>query len=287
MWFFLSLFSAIFTALNDVISKYYFSTYSAYEMALIRLLYAFPLLFTYLIIMDTPSLDPIFWISVFLALPLEVAAFLTYMEAIRSAPLSLCIPFLSFTPAFMIFTGNLILGEKVSSFGIIGILLIVIGSYILNISDIKREIMGPFRSIFRIKGTRLMLLTAAIYSITATLGKLAINHSNPQFFATFYFTVLSIIFFSIWPFRRNAKIDIIIKRPFASVLSGVVTSAMIFSHVFAIKLIEAACMISVKRSSLLFGVLFGAIFFKEKEIGKRFIGASIMMSGVIIIGVMR
>jgi len=59
---------------------------------------------------------------------------------------------------------------------------------------------------------------------------------------------------------------------------------MIFSHTLAISLIQAAYMISVKRTSLLFGVLLGAILFKEREIRERLTGAGIMMCGVLLIG---
>ena len=63
-----------------------------------------------------------------------------------------------------------------------------------------------------------------------------------------------------------------------------VLATLIFSHTAAISLIQAAYMLSVKRSSLLFGVLFGAVVFKEENIRQRLLGAAIMMCGVLIIG---
>jgi drug/metabolite transporter (DMT)-like permease len=42
-------------------------------------------------------------------------------------------------------------------------------------------------------------------------------------------------------------------------------------------------MISLKRLSILFGVLYGAAVFKEKNIGVRLIGATLMLSGSVLI----
>jgi uncharacterized membrane protein len=42
-------------------------------------------------------------------------------------------------------------------------------------------------------------------------------------------------------------------------------------------------MISIKRLSLLIGVFYGWMFFKEKEIRERLIGAALMLAGFVMI----
>jgi uncharacterized membrane protein len=58
---------------------------------------------------------------------------------------------------------------------------------------------------------------------------------------------------------------------------------MIITHLKAISLIEVSYMVSVKRLSILFGVLYGVMFFKETNIKERFLGATVMISGIIVI----
>jgi uncharacterized membrane protein len=58
----------------------------------------------------------------------------------------------------------------------------------------------------------------------------------------------------------------------------------IFSHWVAISQVQAAYMIALKRTSLLFGVLYGAFWFKEEKIRERLIGAGLMLIGVFCIG---
>jgi uncharacterized membrane protein len=96
-----------------------------------------------------------------------------------------------------------------------------------------------------------MLCVSFIYAFTATIGKLAITHSNPYFFGVIYNMSLT---------------------------------ASIFSHMLAISMTHVAYMISLKRTSLLFGVIYGAVLFKEEKIAERLTGAAIMITGVFLIG---
>ena len=284
LWFILSLIAALSQAGNDAISKRFFSDLTAYEMGLIRLLYALPYLIAGYLLVSHPPLDRTFWLCLALGLPLELAAFLCYMRAIKVSPLSLTLPFLAFTPAFVILTGFLILGETLNFYGISGIFLIVAGSYTLNLSSIRQKWLAPFEAIFKEQGSWLMLLTALIYSLTATLGKLAIQHSSPQFFGVTYFLLFTLLVIALFPVMPGAKSINLIKKPLPGAIAGMVLATLIFSHTAAISLIQAAYMLSVKRSSLLFGVLFGAVVFKEENIRQRLLGAAIMMCGVLIIG---
>jgi drug/metabolite transporter (DMT)-like permease len=284
LWFFLSLTAAITQALNDAISKRFFSHLTAYEMGLIRLLYALPYLFIGFLLIPFPHLDSTFWACLAFGLPLELTAFICYMRAIKVSPLSLTLPFLAFTPAFVILTGFLILDETLNFYGLAGITLIVVGSYFLNLSSAKKQWLAPFRAIFKEQGSWLMVLTALIYSLTATIGKLAIQHSSPQFFAVTYFLFFTVFVACLFPIMPGVKPANIIRKPFPGIIAGMLLATMIFSHTLAISLIEAAYMLSVKRSSLLFGVLFGVILFKEGKVKERLLGASIMMAGVLIIG---
>ena len=216
---------------------------------------------------------------------MELVAFLCYMKAIKVSPLSLTLPFMAFTPAFMIITGYIILGETLTTGGIIGIALIVVGSYLMNLSKISVQLLAPFKAIFVEKGSWLMLIVAFIYSITSTIGKLAIKHSSPQFFGFTYFSFFVLLFLAIFPLMPGAKIANIIKRPVPAAFSGLILIAMILSHTMAISMVEAAYMISLKRTSIIFGVLFGAFIFKEDKLRERLSGALIMMMGVIVIGI--
>jgi drug/metabolite transporter (DMT)-like permease len=283
-WFFLALLAAFSLATADALTKKNFSKLSAYEMGITRLTYTLPWLVITLFFIPWPRLDRTFFMAFCAALPLEVLAFLCYMRAIKVSPLSLTLPFLAFTPIFIVLTGRLILGESVTPLGIAGILCIVTGAYFLNLSQARTGLLEPFKAIFREPGSVLMLLVSFIYSITSTLGKLAILHSNPYFFGVSYYIVFALLMLSFLPLVRGARAENLLKNPMAGLMVGVFMALMVISHMLAISMVEAAYMIAIKRTSLLFGVLYGAWLFRETKITERLTGAAIMVAGVLLIG---
>jgi uncharacterized membrane protein len=58
---------------------------------------------------------------------------------------------------------------------------------------------------------------------------------------------------------------------------------MIFTHVGAISLVEVPYMISIKRTSILFAILFGYLFFREEKIRERLLGGVCMFGGMVLI----
>jgi len=66
-------------------------------------------------------------------------------------------------------------------------------------------------------------------------------------------------------------------------LIGLVVALAVITHLLAVSRIEVPYVISVKRTSLLFGILYGALWFKETNIKERFIGGIIMIIGISII----
>ncbi|MFH1702723.1 MAG: DMT family transporter [Nitrospirota bacterium] len=281
-WVILSLISAFTLATSDALTKKVLSRSNEYIVAWLRLVFSLPLLFVSLLFIPVPELDKYFYIAFFVSLPLEILSIVLYMKALRLSPLSLTLPFLALTPVFLIFASYFILGEKVSLRGSIGILLIASGSYTLNISKIKEGIFEPLKVITKEKGSLLMIGVALIYSITSSLGKMAIEHSSPLFFGATYFTAIALIFTPIALYKgRSAWGEQ--RLPQALLLPGIFYSLMVVSHMVAMSIAKVAYVISVKRMSLLIGVFYGYLFFKEKNIRERLSGAMLMFVGFLMI----
>jgi drug/metabolite transporter (DMT)-like permease len=279
-WFLLSLTAALGLATADALTKRFFSDLPPYRMGVVRILSTAPWMVLALLFLPAAVPDRTFWLAIAAALPLELAAFFLYMRALKLSPLSLSLPFLAFTPVFMILTGRLILDEALTAGGVLGILLIVLGAYVLNLSKMKSGLLGPIRAVMREPGSWIMLLVSFVYSITAPIGKVAILHSNPWFFAAVYNLALSVVIVSLWPVAAGAeRARGIFSKPGPMLLIGLMAAMENFAHMMAIAQVEAAYMIAVKRLSLLFGVLYGAWWFGEENIRERLAGAAIMILG--------
>jgi uncharacterized membrane protein len=67
------------------------------------------------------------------------------------------------------------------------------------------------------------------------------------------------------------------------ILPGIFYALMIITHMEAMRLTKVAYMISIKRTSLLMGVLYGYFMFREENIGERFFGAVLMFCGFVLV----
>ena len=160
-WLSLSLLSALSLATADAATKAWLCHYSAREIVLVRFTLTGLLISPLLLIQPLPSLPIQFWGWVAALVPVEILAMIIYMRAIRDHPLSLTLPYLAFTPVFVVLTGYLLLGESVSPVGFSGILLVVTGAWLLNLSQARlrdwRSWGGPLLAVFRNAGSRMML----------------------------------------------------------------------------------------------------------------------------------
>ncbi len=284
-WLSLSLLCAFSLASADAATKAWFQDFSARELAVVRLGIA-GLLMTPLLV-DLPplaSLPPEFWWLLVTLVPLELAAMLLYMAAIRDHPLSLTLPYLAFTPVLVIGVAWLALGERVSVQGAAGILLVVLGAWLLNSDRARlkdwRSWADPLRAILWEPGSRMMLAVAAIYALTSTLGKGAMRYMAPKDFGAFYFAVLDLAVTLFFVMPRPRILLKLVRRPLPVLAVGILMGVMAYTHFLALGQVEVAYMIAVKRLSLVFGILYGAAVFKEPGMKRRLPAGALMVVGV-------
>lgn len=286
LWPLYAILCAFFTATTDALSKIGMRDNDEYTIGWIRIILALPFLLPLLFLFEIPETDRLFWVAVLLLLPLEVTAYILYLKAIKLSDLSITLPFLALTPVFTIATSFFILGEKVALPGAAGIFLVVIGAYLLDIEEVKKGIFQPLRRAYKEIGSKLMITVAFIYSITSNLGKLAIIHSSPTFFPVIYFAFVGFILTPVMVSRYNKKKSIIAwsKHKLLLYLTiGFIFALAIITHSLALSGANVAYMISLKRLSLVFGMLYGGLIFKEKNISSRLIGAFFMFLGALLI----
>jgi drug/metabolite transporter (DMT)-like permease len=281
-WFLWGLGSALGLATSDALMKRFFTDLSPYGMALLRLCYTVPILTIGWVWTSVPELNQKFFLVVAVALPLEALAGLIYMRALKSAPLSVCSPIMAFTPMFLIVTGWLLLQETLNFWGIAGICGIALGSYLINVQERQQGWQAPWTALWRLPGPRWMLMAAGLYAITSALGKLAVLYSAPTFFGLFYPTVFSGFMLAGYPWSARPGLQLK-RRPFWGLLVGCCMAASILCHFHGISLAPAAYLIAIKRTSLLFSVLYGGLWLGEGHLVARLTGAGCMVAGIILI----
>jgi len=288
-WFLLSVACAFLTATTAMLSKLLLKKNSVFFVGWARFLFALPV-FVLLLWLRRPimHLEPAFWKIVVILLPFELAAFLVFLKALKISPLSLTFPLLGLTPLFAVLFSYILLREAPNAAGIAGIILVAFGAYLLNINTVTKGLLEPIKAIYREKGSLLMLLVAFVYGVTSVLGKKAVMLSSPLSFAAIYYTIFLIIFTPLAAIKGRKDIAELRqglgKNLLLMLALGSSFAAAMILHFKAVLLVNVSYMISVKRVSLLIGVGYGALIFKERNIKSRLLGSFVMLAGVLLLG---
>lgn len=283
-WLFITLLSAFSLASADTLTKAALADYAARELAFVRLTLAGLLTSPLLLSQPLPHLPLAFWLWVGAIVPLEILAMLLYIRAIRDYRLADTLPYLAFTPVFVTLTGYLLLGERVSLEGLCGILLVVAGAWLLNHRQASlwawRSWLRPLQHIFEQRGSLTMLGVALFYSLTAVGGKGALRYMPPEQFGPFYFLLVGLALIPLLGLASPSALRRIWRRPLPVLGTGGLMGLMLVTHFIALQQVEVAYMIAVKRTSLLFGILYGALVFRESGLGGHLLGGLVMLCGV-------
>lgn len=283
-WYHYALLTAFSLGVADTLVKKASAVNDEYTLALARIAYSLPFVIPVLFFVGIPQLDTTFFIVSAIALPIDVFAIIIYQKAIKLSPLSLSLPLLAFSPVFVIVTSFLFLGEIPGQNSLIGIVLVFLGLYLLNIQSISSSFLEPLKALKNEKGARLMFLVAFVYSININLGKIMATHSSPIFLGSFYIIALTIsLLIYLIISRKTYAIKNLKGSPVLFLAIGILLSISVFCHFIAVTMTNVAYMVSVKRTSILFSIIFSALFLKECYLIQRFIGATVMITGVWLI----
>ena len=215
-----------------------------------------------------------------LSLMINVIAWNLFFRALSYSNLSHTMPFSAFTPIFLVPVAYILLNELPDTRGFIGLFMIFIGGYGIHIKS--GNLLDPIKSLFHDKGTRYMLLVAAMWSISAAAEKVAVISSSQAFFGSVIQSLLALAYFPFVKFnhefsREKRKVNI--GKFF---ILGLVTGSMLLVQFTALQTILASYVIAFKRAGLLISILLGIIFLREKNPVKNLLFASFIVLGMFL-----
>jgi drug/metabolite transporter (DMT)-like permease len=281
-WFFLSLATAFFAGSADAVTKKILQKNNPFLVASAKPLWGSLLLLPVVFFAPRPTSPMVFWGSIVMALPLEVAGALILQNVLKSSPLSLAIPFMAFTPVFLLGLEWIFLGESPAPQGIAGVFMITLGAYFLSTEKRSFFFFLTAEGWKRQKIPLLMLLVAFFYAITSALCKKALQVSSPYFFTGVYFFLIGLCLLPFVWRLPNERINLI-RNPLPFIFLGGLEVFGCLLQFHAFQQVEAAYVIAIKRLSLLLAVFYGWFIFKETGIKSRFFGALLMFIGAIMI----
>lgn len=282
-WVTLGILTAFFEAVKDVFGKQNLQKSNEYVVAWSLSFFSVIFLLPWVLYTGIPALNTQFWLALLTGGSINAVTAILYMKAIKLSDLSLTLPLVALTPLFMLVTSPLIVGEYPNFFDYIGILLIVAGSYLLNIKEKSKGYLAPFKALLDQPGPKLMLIVAFLWSIASNCDKIGVTNSYPIFWVFSLFGTMSVLLLPVLLHKTpNLGRQILKQLPMLAAMGFINATGVIF-QMQALTLTFVVRVIALKRTSVLMGVLFGHFIFKEKDIQERLLGAGIMILGVLFI----
>lgn len=198
--------------------------------------------------------------------------------------LSLVYPIARSAPIFVAIWAIWFLGESLSLPGILGILIVVFGAYIIGFPTLSINLFIPPITLLKDRSYQLAWLTALITSFYSVNDKVGV-HYVPPFVYLFFGNILmcfigtpivvmrkKAIFFREW--TRN-------KTPI--ILGSIMIPSSYLLILYAMRISKVSYIVAIRHLSVVFGVLLGSLILKEEHGKVRFFASLCIFAGVLLI----
>lgn len=273
------LFSACFDLTQKLLGRYL----TPLPMVALLGFASLPLFLAPLAWLGLPAIAAGYWLPALVAALFHFLSHLAFIQALRLADFSLTVPLLSLTPVFTTLIAWALLGEQPGGRTIAGILLVVFGVALLQRP--ASFSWTAFAASWRARGPWLMIATAALWSITLPLDKLAVAASGAVFHG-FFLTLAITLAASLVLLARREKLPLGELRQCRGLFwaAFVCCAAALGSQLFALSLTFAGVVETIKRGlGNLLAVLFGRLAFGEPMTSGKWLASLVMAGGVALI----
>ena len=196
-------------------------------------------------------------------------------------------PIIRSAPALVLVFSILLLGERPDAWGIIGILTITAGLYVINLKTLSfRTLSEPIKSIFTESHTRFAFVALIFATGYLLLDKVAVDQMHPLAYSM-VMTLSALGFFSLF-IRKHLKGYWLmpIKRERKKVLWAAFFASVNYPLVlYALQLTNVSYVVAFRQISVVFAVLMGVFFLKEKLTRLRLMATIFIFLGAVLVAI--
>ncbi len=285
-WYLLAIISALFSAGAAILEKKILFRERALSFSALLAIFNMILAIPFFFFTDFQTLTMTSLFVLLFKSFLGALAFLCVMLGIKNLELSKSLPLLVLTPGLVAIGGFIFLKEALTSLEVVGIILLLIGTYILQLKS-NQKLFDPWKSYLKSKGHYYIFFALILFTITSLLDKAILKNFNlpVNAFIGFQHLFLAIIFLVFLLFTgKTQELRSTIKYSWLMILIlSFVTIIYRYAQIAAVKDAPVALVLSLKRISVFFAVLIGGKLFKEKHLLVRLIATAIMIMGAVLI----
>lgn len=248
------------------------------------LVFFFPV-FAFVLIRDGIEFTPFYYIVLLSGVTHFLYCYF-FTKSFDHGDLSHVYPIMRSSPALILVISIFIFNEHVSLQGIIGIVLVALGVYSINLRRISISgLIEPIRSIASDRATQFAVATLVLVTVYSLIHKKAVERIHPLIF-TYLFLLASVPLFTcyLWSVKRKGEI----RREWVVNKKAVLVTGFIGIYGYCLILVaftleRASYVVGLRQLSIVFAVLLGGHLLKEKHQGIRLVSAMIIFLGAILI----
>lgn len=214
---------------------------------------------------------------------MSIFTWLPWVRAYRHMEISSVEPLRNLGPLVTLLFAALFLGERLDGIHFLGILLLILGSYVLEIAVFRVSWSHPFQLLHK-QYINKVLLSMTLGSIIVVLVKIVLRTVNVPTFLFYTFFLASLHMIIIQFVKYNGIYDIIkVVRADWKLLFFIVIMTLIsdYLHLLAIAMPTTLVSLAIplRRLSTLFVTVIGGEFFHENNLLKKTMACVIMLVG--------
>lgn len=285
LWLVYGLGAAFFVGIKNVWIRSFATSVSQSTLVMTNFLITGVLAAVYVAAAGIPEIGRNFFWSVGVASLIDVLGVTFLTRALSAGNLSAAYPLVALIPVFAIGTSFVILGEVPTAVGLVGVLTIVVGSYLLRIEGAREHILRPIVLLVRESGPRFFLLAGFIFSIIAPLFKTAMINSSPavtlatsQLLSSVWLALVLLIRGTLLRTMHQLGRNLL---PLGGIAGLNFVQAMLMFLGFS--LTQVSYMASIKRLDILFTVLLSALILRDRDALRGTLSGLVMLAGVVLV----
>lgn len=285
MWFILAFTSAVTDATRNILAKGTSKQLNPLVVTWGWVFFSLFLLIPLIVLTGIPKIGPSFWVVLAVRTVVDTIGLWLYVKALQVSDVSLALPMLAFNPVFLVLSGLVINPEELPTVQAgVGIILVMLGVYLLNLGKKPTNLLAPFQNIYKDKGALMMLSVAFLWGIAANLHKVGASESSAVFYTgigaialSFSFTLLCLLFA-----RKDFLQAFSVKNVKVLFPLGILDGITLLLAVIAQGLTISVYVVVIRRLSIPISAFLAAIFYKE-NIRDRLVPILIILGGVVLV----
>ncbi len=228
---------------------------------------------------------------------LTATAFFSIAKAMRRLEISTVLPVLSLDPGLTALLALVLLGETIRSFQLIGLALMLIGTYVLELRHYStgwwrevrqnpRRMFDPFVAIVKRRGGYFAIAGLTFFSLANVVDRHVLQQVPVTTYLAYTLSVSVALYLMVFSVQRKPLQILRSGHGYMLVLIFIIAGLHLASHLSmaqAFGLAAAGLVIAIKRLAVLIDVIIGGKFFHEHNLAQKVLASVIILVGAFLV----